>query len=52
MTATPTPPDDLAGLTPQQQANFVAMMGQRKRLIPNADGTIPVKQEATDADHL
>lgn len=31
----------VADMTPQEQLNFHAMMGQRRRLKPNPDGTIP-----------
>lgn len=44
MTTTPTDAEVLAAMTPQERANFAASMAMRARLMPDADGRVPVRE--------
>lgn len=41
---TPTEAEVLAAMTPQDQALYHASMAQRARLMPDADGMVPVRK--------
>ena len=41
----PSAATEEAAMTPHQRATFDAVMQQRDRLKPNADGTIPIRKD-------